>query len=147
MKILTGILAMAAPASAQAMGMHGAMARDGGMTMHLAVVLYAVLTALGYWVLQHAAKETANCVKRAGGLVGWALIVIGLLGVICGVVHHAGAGLCRECGRGEKTEMRGGREDDMERMLMSPVGQPAGRSGAEQPGKPDAAPKAAPKKK
>ncbi len=141
MKILIAILAFAAPASAQGMGMHGAMGHGGGVGMHMAVVLYAVLAALGYWVLQHAAKETTNCVKRAGGLVGWALIVIGLLGVVCGVVHHSGMGRRCSCAQNERTGMRGG--EDMEKMLTMHPGQPAG----EQPGKPETAPKAVPKKK
>ena len=112
MKLLTALLLTAAPAAAQAMEMHGGMpGRGPGIGIHLAVALYALLAALGYWVLQHSAREAANYVKRAGQTLGWALIVIGLLGVLCGLASHArsmGRRMCRCPG----TEMME-REEDM----------------------------------
>lgn len=97
MKKILAVLLLSLPAGAQAMGMRGMMrggAPEAGV--HLAIGLYAVLAALGYWVLQHAAKETANYAKRAGQLVGWALIAAGLAGLLCGVAAHARmAGCCR----------------------------------------------------
>lgn len=100
MKKILAILLVSLPAGAQAMGMHGNMRGcPPAAGMHLAVGLYAVLAALGYWVLQHAAKETANYAKRAGQLVGWVLIVAGLAGLLCGVAAHARmAGGCHKCG-------------------------------------------------
>ncbi len=99
MKTLITMLLLTAPAAASAMGMHGGM-RPGcapALGLHLAVALYALLAALGYWLLQHSAKESANYVKRAGQTLGWALLVIGLLGVLCGVTNHAKMGMSRGC--------------------------------------------------
>lgn len=105
MKILIAVLLVAAPAAAQAMGMHGGMHGCGsGAGTHLAVGLYALLAALGYWVLQHSAKETADYVKKTGQALGWALIVIGLLGVLCGVFSHARS-MCRKDCRCPGAEM------------------------------------------
>lgn len=91
MKMLTVMLLVAAPAAAQAMGMHGEMHHGcaSGAVTHLAVGLYALLAALGYWILTHSAKETANYVKRTGQALSWTFIVIGLLGLLCGVASHA----------------------------------------------------------
>ena len=104
MKILIAMLLVAAPAAAQAMGMHGG-GMHGGAGIHLAVGVYAVLAVLGYWVLQHSAKETVNYVRKTGQVLAWALIVIGLLGVLCGMAAHAkmSAKNCR-CSGGEMTE-------------------------------------------
>jgi len=105
MKILIAVLLVAAPAAAQAMGMHGGMQGCcSGAGAHLAVGLYALLAALGYWVLQHSAKEIANYVTRTGQALGWALIVIGLLGILCGVVNHA-KGMCNKGCRCSGAEM------------------------------------------
>lgn len=60
----------------------------GLFAVHAVVALYALIAALGYWTMQHAAKETANCVKRTGSVLGTALVVIGLLGVLCGIASH-----------------------------------------------------------
>jgi len=100
MKILIAMLLVAAPVAAQAMGMRGGM--HGGAGIHLAMGLYAVLAVLGYWVLQHSAKETVNYVRKTGQVLAWALIVIGLLGVLCGMVNHAkmSAKNCRCSGAG-----------------------------------------------
>ncbi len=97
-KILTTLL-VSLPAGAQAMGMNDNMrGYEPAVGMHLAVGLYALLAALGYWVLQHAAKETFNYSKRAGQLVGWVLIAAGLAGLLCGVAAHARMNSgCRRC--------------------------------------------------
>ena len=148
MKRIVTILLVSLPAGAQAMGMHG---NTGGCaptdSVHLAVGLYALLAALGYWVLQHAAKETANYSKRAGQLVGWVLIAAGLAGLLCGVAAHARkAGCSNQCGWQDRMMMHregmpgmmgmenmGDRRPDQE-MKTSPEGNPSGT-------KPEAAPK------
>jgi len=127
MKTLITMLLVAAPAAAQAMGMgmgmHGSMMKGccggcSGAGTHLAVVLYALLAALGYWVLQHSAKEAANYVKRTGQALGWALAVIGLLGALCGIGSHA-KNMCHKGGRcsgGEMMMQQGKMEGDMPMM-------------------------------
>lgn len=87
MKTLMTMLLISLPAAAQAAGMRHGMGQ-AAIGMHLASVLYAALAALGYWVLQHASKETAAYVKKTGMLVGILIIVVGLLGVLCGVGSH-----------------------------------------------------------
>ena len=85
------------PAGAQGMWDHhtgaywGAMRPPSPLGLHLAVALYALLAALGYWVLQHAARESAASVRRPGKTVGWTLIVTGLLGLLCGLAGHVRA--------------------------------------------------------
>ena len=108
-KILA-VLLVSLPAGAQAMGMHGNMRGfPPEASVHLGVGLYAVLAALGYWVLQHAAKETANYSKRAGQLVGWVLIVAGLAGLLCGIAAHAKMAGCHKCeGPGQMMMQREG---------------------------------------
>jgi len=131
MKILTAISA-AAPASAQGMMMHGGMMRGGmahggGTALLLAVALYAVLASLGYWVLQHSAKETAAQVKRAGTLVGWALIALGLLGAVCGIANHARMAhwaRCEMC-RGEAPGSGGMEKGPIMRSAQTPEELPA----------------------
>ena len=94
MKAIMAMLLVSMPAAAHAMGgpmmMHrGMMGGCGGRgPAHLAVMGYALLAALGYWVLQHSARETAAYVKKTGAVLGMALIIIGLLGVICGIGGH-----------------------------------------------------------
>jgi len=123
MKKILAVLLVSLPAGAQAMGMHGNMhGSQPAAGVHLAVGLYAVLAALGYWVLQHAAKETANYAKRAGQLVGWVLIVSGLAGMLCGVAAHARmAGGCHKCeGKGQmmtEREDTPGMPENMEVMV------------------------------
>lgn len=52
------------------------------------VALMAAVAALGVWVLRSVEKD-GGLVKRAGQTVGWALVVVGLLGFLCGAVNHA----------------------------------------------------------
>jgi len=107
MKGLIAMLFVSMPAAAQAMqeavgngSAHGGMGGGMGMmplmvhpnTGHFAVAIYALLGALGYLVLQHASKETARYVKRAGVTLGMTLVLLGLLGVLCGVGGHARRG-------------------------------------------------------
>lgn len=54
----------------------------------LAIALMAGVAALGSWVLRSAEKDS-GAGKRAGQLVGWALVIVGLLGFFCGAVSHA----------------------------------------------------------
>ena len=115
MKILIAMLVASLPAAAQAcgMGMPGG-EQCGGAGIHAATALYAVLAILGYWVLQHAAKETLKYVKRAGTIVGMTLVVIGLLGFLCGVRSHIKRSTSPYCAtegrmmRGMPEKMRGG---------------------------------------
>lgn len=59
-------------------------------------VLMAAVAALGVWVLRLTEKD-GGPVKRAGQAVGWTLVVIGLLGFLCGSVSHATKGWSRDC--------------------------------------------------
>lgn len=95
MKILTALLLVSLPAAARAgcMGGGDCMASGG----HVVVLLYAALAVLGYWILQHAVKEAVNFVKRTGIALGMTLIVIGLLGVLCGVGSHISGGTRGGC--------------------------------------------------
>lgn len=147
MKKTLTVLLLSLPAGVQAMGMHGNM---GGCAPaasgHLAVGLYALLAALGYWVLQHAAKETAKYSKRAGQLVGWVLIASGLAGLLCGVAAHAKMAGGHKCGGPDRMTMQREGQPRMmgmegmgdmkpaQDMKVSPEGKPAAK-------KPDAAPK------
>jgi hypothetical protein len=107
MKILIGLFLLGLPAAAQAGGMGGC----GHGCGHAATGLYAVLAALGYWVFQHASKETGCCVKPTGSVVGMALVIIGLLGLLCGVGSHVKGAMHRQCsgeGMGMHEKMEGG---------------------------------------
>lgn len=90
MKWFITVLLVALPAAAQAMGMRmgGGHGGPSPASMHLVTVLYAAVAALGYWVLQHADKDTRGFVKKTGYLVAWTLIVLGLMGFLCGVGAH-----------------------------------------------------------
>lgn len=116
MKSLFALILISMPAGAQAMGMHGARGGCSGGGAHAAVALYALLAALGYWVLQHAGKETQAYIKRTGVALGFTLIAISLLGVLCGVGSHAKSGMQRSC----KCQMSEAMEDNdaMERVIV-----------------------------
>ena len=111
MKWFITALLVALPAAAQAMGMHGGEGRAGAapIGMHLVTVLYAGVAALGYWVLQHADKDTRGLVKKTGQVVAWTLIVLGLLGFLCGVGAHV-AGAAKKCGGKCPSEMMAGEQ-------------------------------------
>lgn len=89
MKILITLVLVAFPAAAQACGMSGGgyMGGHGGCGF-APFLLCALIAALGYWVAQHAAKETANCIKRLGSVTGTILVIIGLLGILCAAGSH-----------------------------------------------------------
>lgn len=110
MKKLFIILLLGAPLAAHAMGGYGERFYGHSQAAaHIAAALYALMAALGYWVLQHAAKETADYVKRTGQVLGWLLIVIGLLGLLCGVTSHVKKYACPgECGGGGSWHEEGG---------------------------------------
>jgi len=111
--ILTALL-VSLPIGAQAMGMYGYGGRYApGAGVHMTTVLYALLAALGYWVLQHAAKETVNYSKRAGQVVGWTLITAGLAGMLCGLTAHVRSATCPA-------------RPGMGRMMMPGGGMPGG---------------------
>ena len=75
----------------------GASACEGGHACDaLAVSLMAAVAGLGVWVLRSAEKDSGSS-KRAGQAVGWALVVVGLLGFLCGAVNHALKGRSRSC--------------------------------------------------
>lgn len=110
MKVLTGILLLSSPAAAQSMGMpNGPCACGPSTATLLAAAVYAILAAIGYWVLQHADKETHNCVKRTGATVGAVLAIVGLIGLLCGVASHikTAAAPQRSCGMGMHAGMMG----------------------------------------
>lgn len=92
-KILT-VLAMVVPGVARACEpgapmSGGMMAHHGGSACgHLASVLMAATAALGYWVLHQSSKDSGS-VRRAGQVVGWVLVVVGLGGFLCGAAGHA----------------------------------------------------------
>jgi len=98
-------LLAALPAAANAMGMgcgmhggmHGGMRPPHPMGLHLALMLYALMAALGYWVLRHAAAETAKSVRVAGKTVAWFLMVFGLAGMLCALGSHIKRNAC--CGK------------------------------------------------
>lgn len=119
MKILIVVLLVSLAVVAQAGGMYGGGQLHGGGG-HAASALYAALAALGYWVLQHAAKETAGFVKRTGVVLGMTLVIIGLLGVLCGVGSHIGKNVSRSCLCPEQgMKMRGGPEGETPAMTES----------------------------
>jgi len=97
MKAILALILVGLPAGAQAMGVHGGMGgypHGGGA--HGAIALYSLLAALGYWVLQHAGKQEPKCIKRTGAAVGTIIIIVSLLGLLCGVGSHIKAGM-RAC--------------------------------------------------
>lgn len=109
MKTLITICLLSFPAAAQAMGMHGGGCGASGCS-HLSAVLYAAIAALGYWVLQHSGKEADALVKNIGRVVAFILLVLGLLGFLCGIVGHMrSAGAHNKCGNCHQGMMgRGG---------------------------------------
>jgi hypothetical protein len=102
MKSLLTICILALPAAAQAMGMHGGKGGCGGGAQgcaHLAVFLYALITALGYWLLQHSDKDAGVLVKKTGRVLAWIFMVLGLLGFLCGITNHVKSSMCdKKCG-------------------------------------------------
>jgi hypothetical protein len=88
MKVLAALSLTAVPVSAYAGQWPHAYSHAAMHSGHIFVVLYAVLAVLGYWVTQHSVKETAVCVKRTGAVVGMALVVVGLLGMLCALLAH-----------------------------------------------------------
>ena len=133
MKIFTALLLIALPAAARAGGMHGGGQWHGGGT-HAAIVLYGLFAALGYWVLQHAAKETVCFVKKTGVVLGLALVLTGFLGVLCGVANHIKTGMSRNCScAGEGAMMRGGHgmmmeDEEEDKMGEKPAMQEASKA-------------------
>ena len=118
MKILIAMLLASLPAAAQAYGMEMPGGDQcGSAGVHAATALYAVLAILGYWVLQHSAKETLKYVKRSGTILGMTLVVIGLLGFLCGVRSHIKRSTSPYCAtegqmmRGMPERMRGAAPD------------------------------------
>ncbi|MDA8243709.1 MAG: hypothetical protein M0025_06265 [Elusimicrobia bacterium] len=110
MKKLTALLLLGLPAGGWAMGMGWG---GGGYYWghphpaagHFAAVLYGLLAALGYWVLQHGARQEKKCAMWGGHITGWALIIVGLLGLLCGAMSHAWMGH-RCCGEGPGWNMQ-----------------------------------------
>ena len=111
MKWFITVLLVTLPAAAQAMSMHRGMEHGGvyPIGMHLVTVLYAAVAAIGYWVLQHADKDTRGFVKKTGYLVAWVLIILGLAGFLCGVGAHISSGLSK-CGGKCPSEMMQGEQ-------------------------------------
>ncbi|MEK7382596.1 MAG: hypothetical protein AAB262_04845 [Elusimicrobiota bacterium] len=99
MKMILSTLAMVVPGVVRACG-HGAAMGDGMMRHggHLPAVLLAGVSALGYWVLFQSSKDSGYS-RRAGQVVGWVLLVVGLAGFLCGAASHARkmGGAMRQC--------------------------------------------------
>ena len=127
MRTVIAVLLVSLPAAAQAYDMSGGGHWHGGGG-HAATVLYAALAALGYLIVQHAAKQTAAFVKRTGVVLGMTLVVIGLLGVLCGVGHHIKRGMSCRCCSGQEMLMRGGPEGKTGEMPAMPEGMKAPES-------------------
>ncbi len=135
---IAAILFLASPAAAQPMGMPPGPGSCDPMTGTLVTAaIYAILAAIGYWVLQHADKETHSCVRRTGATVGTLLVLFGLAGFLCGVVSHikkTASSAC-SCGGGHAGMMG-------ERRMLPPGPPPAGMM----PGLPGQQPPAKPGK-
>jgi hypothetical protein len=129
MKTLMTVLLVSSPAAAQAMGMHGGGCGGGPKCcVHLAIAIYAVLAVLGYWVMQRADKESGSLVKKTGGVIAWVLIIVGLLGVLCGVGAHIKGAMPHQCGGNCPHEMMGnGPEGENEDMNGPAVQAPASK--------------------
>ena len=124
MKKLTALLLLGLPAGGWAMGMGWG---GGGYHMgyqnpasgHLYAVLYGALAALGYWVLQHGARQEKKCAMWGGHITGWALIIVGILGLLCGAMNH-GRRNARCCGSAPEWNMQveeQGGENGVERTV------------------------------
>jgi hypothetical protein len=144
MRALITALLVSLPAAAQAQNIQGFGRGDcgccgsyGGLIIGAA---YALMAALGYWVLTHSAKETASlCVKRIGDVVGSVLVIVGLLGLLCAVIGHTRDSIRRSCAGPGPGMMSPGQPQGLGMgMGMMPPGQPG--AGEEQ------APPPAPKK-
>ncbi len=107
-KSLMAISLLSLPAAAQAMGGYGGGCGGGHKCCgHLAIFIYAVLAVLGYWVLQRADKENGALVKKTGSVIAWVLMIVGLLGVLCGVGSHIKGSMPDKCGGNCPSEMVG----------------------------------------
>ena len=101
------------------------------------IVLFALLAAVGYWVLQHAAsnKEAEVYVKRTGQAVGWALLAISLLGVAFCAAGACCRGRGPEMGRpGMMGQAGPGGMPDMQQPGMQPGMQQGGQPQGGMPG-------------
>ena len=91
MKWMLTSLVLAAPRLALAACDHahaaGECAHGGCGGGHVGIVLMAVVAALGYWVVQHSQKDS-GAIRWGGRVVGWVLLVMGLLGFVCGSMSH-----------------------------------------------------------
>ena len=106
MKGLIAVLFAAAPAAAQPVGTFAGM--GGGWQPysqgHKVLGAFALVAALGYWLLQHASKETAAYVKRTGTALGMTLAIVGLLGVFGTIATHIKR-LAPSCGMNQGTAL------------------------------------------
>lgn len=141
MKILGILLFAALPASAQEMmGPTGCSGNNHATAM---MAVYALLGVVGYWVLQHAAKnkEAEKYVKRTGHIVAWCLLGISLLGTACALSSHIGRNARNRCmGPGEmgRMDMRmmgvpGKFQRDMPGDMMTDEDRPPLRDSDEKP--------------
>ncbi len=84
------------PSAAFAFGKHGG-SHGGGGSLFAATFLMALVAVLGYAVLRYAEKDPW-LVRWVGRVVGWVLVVSGLLGFLCGVWSHSKhAGTHKSC--------------------------------------------------
>jgi len=82
--LLRAAAIIAAPQAVSACGT-AACAHPGGWGVSTA--LMGAVSALGFWVLKQAGKDK-NAVGIAGRVTGWTLLVVGLLGFLCGSSYH-----------------------------------------------------------
>ena len=121
MKMLMTLVLIALPAAAHAYGgrFDGPGGGHGGEFAPF--LICAIIAALGYWVAQHAAKETANGIKRLGAVTGTVLVIVGLLGILCATGSHIKGGMARQgmcCNDEQKMMMSGGSEGEKGEMAV-----------------------------
>ncbi len=92
----------------------------------LGIVPLAAVAVAGWWVLRVNEKDGSGAVAWGGRIVGWTLVVVGLLGTLCAVAGHIKNQIVSaECCRGEGRDMMaGGDRRGWEGGTMMPPGHP-----------------------
>lgn len=69
--------------------------------------LLLLSAAAGYWVLERSASHNKGNLKRVGQVVGWFMILTGILGVVCNVYARTcppGSKMCPFTPRGSSPQ-------------------------------------------